>query len=108
MTTTPPVNQRGSVPAVPADTFCCDHVPAGHFEFCQGDKSLLFGCPCGCGDLRAIDLAPYDQQPRWKWDGNRDAPTCTPSVLIHQMNDAGEAIGEHWHGFLTAGEFRSC
>lgn len=109
MTTTPPVNQRGSVKAVPSDTFDTDHVPAGYFEFCQGDKSLLFGCPCGCGDLRAVDLAPFNRRPCWKWDGNREAPTLTPSILIYQMAEGtGERIGEHWHGFLTAGEFRSC
>lgn len=110
MTTTPPVNQRGSVKAMPAETFDTDRVPAGHSEFCQGDKSLLFGCPCGCGDLRAVDLEPGEgRRPRWQWDGNRERPTLTPSILNYQMAEGtGERIGEHWHGFLTAGEFRSC
>jgi hypothetical protein len=110
-----PVNQRGSVPAVFTDDFGDRHeVSAGAFHFADGydgtkDVCLLFGCPCGCGALQAIHVKPYSgARATWQWDGNRQAPTCTPSILIHQLNDAGEKVGEHWHGFLTAGEFRSC
>lgn len=35
--------------------------------------------------------------PCWRWDGNRDAPTLTPS--IHLINE--------WHGYMTNGELRS-
>ena len=37
--------------------------------------------------------------PCWQWDGNRDAPTVTPSISIK-----GE--GE-WHGYMTKGQLVS-
>lgn len=88
-------------------------VPAGVFQYCgayKGDPDvvLMFGCPCGCGEVGVVHLKPMDGHPVWTWDGNREQPTLTPSILIHQLNDKGEKIGEHWHGFLTAGEFKSC
>jgi hypothetical protein len=48
------------------------------------------------------------RRPRWHWNGEREAITLTPSILIYQMDAAGNRIGEHWHGFLTNGEFVSC
>lgn len=116
MTTVAPVDQRASVPAVFAANFDDDEalVPAGYFHFADGydgtqDVGILFGCPCGCGSLNYVAVKPYaGTGPQWAWDGNRDAPTLTPSILIHQMNQAAEKIGEHWHGYLTAGQFRSC
>ena len=60
-------------------------------------QSLIFICPCGCGKVRSV---PVKGQQKWDWDGNKELPTLTPSILI---------IGEcHWHGFLTAGEWRTC
>lgn len=119
MTTIPPTNRRASCPAEFVEDFGEDDtVNAGYFHFADGydgtpDVALLFGCPCGCGALKAVNLKPYpadkpDPHPVWQWDGNRESPTLTPSILIHQMNERAEKIGEHWHGFLTAGEFRSC
>lgn len=118
MTTVLPVNQRGSAPALyVADFDDCDAmVPAGHFHFytVHGDPDkreagILFGCPCGCGQLKSVGFDTHESsRARWHWDGNREAPTLTPSILNYQTNGAGERIGEHWHGLLTAGEFRSC
>lgn len=66
-----------------------------------GNRRLSFLCPCGCGVLCGIrvrdDGTTLDRA--WAWDRNRDAPTCTPSILINQ---------NHWHGYLTNGEFVSC
>ena len=90
-----------------------DGVTAGAFHYCDGydgtlDVELLFGCPCGCGALRAVNIKPYGEtHSLWSWDGNRETPTLSPSILIYQLNDSGERIGEHWHGFLTAGVFKS-
>lgn len=87
-------------------------VPAGVFEFYDGpgpDAGLLFGCPCGCGDMRTVAFRTHNERrPSWNWDGNREGPTLTPSILIYQMDAAGNIVGEHWHGFLTAGQWRSC
>lgn len=60
-------------------------------------NGLLFVCPCGCGMVRSV---PVSGPRKWQWDGNKEKPTLTPSILI---------IGEcGWHGFLTNGEFRTC
>lgn len=111
MSTIPPVNQRASVPATLVDCTMDDGpVPAGAFEYYdwQGsDGGILFGCPCGCGELKSVSFRS-ERRPVWQWDGNREKPTLTPSINILQLDEAGRQIGEHWHGFLTAGEFRSC
>jgi hypothetical protein len=57
---------------------------------------LNFVCPCGCGEVLGVGFKPGS----WTFDGNLDAPTVTPSI---QHLD-----GCRWHGFLTAGEFKTC
>lgn len=37
----------------------------------------------------------------WQWDGNRKAPTITPSILV-RFASGGE--DQTWHGYLTAGK----
>jgi hypothetical protein len=59
---------------------------------------LTFRCPCGCGSIGGIHFALYN--PRWTWNGDKDNPTCTPSIL--------RGDGCRWHGFLTNGVFISC
>ena len=113
MTTTAPFNQRGNAPARLVNDMDFDGpVPTGAFEFFDGpgpDAGILFGCPCGCGEMRSVSFRTYNgRRPSWNWDGNRECPTLTPSINILQFDEAGQQIGEHWHGFLTAGEFRSC
>lgn len=116
-----PINQRATVAAVYVDSFSDEQedangIPAGHWHFYTqyGDETkapagILFGCPCGCGTLHSVGFDTHEsQRPRWHWDGNRESPTLTPSINILQHDDAGNRIGEHWHGFLTTGEFRSC
>lgn len=62
--------------------------------------ALAFRCP-GCGRPSAImvDREKKNDTHQWEWDGNTDAPTLKPSI-----NCVG-CCG--WHGFLTAGEFKS-
>jgi len=117
MTTTTPVNPRGSAVARLVVNFSefddRQQLPAGVFEFYSDhdgpEAGILFGCPCGCGEMRSAAIRSASPQwPSWKWDGHREKPTLTPSILIYQMDEKGARIGEHWHGFLTAGEWRSC
>lgn len=84
--------------------------PAGGFRFWSyGDEpegtppaGLNFRCPCGCGQLHGIAWRRKDGSPAgWTWDGSRQAPTCSPS--IQSFNADGS---KHWHGYLTAGEWR--
>lgn len=80
----------------------------------NGFHGLMFVCPCGkvnCrgdgeGDMPLIGHLPFETNPdhggpRWKWDGNVDTPTLTPSV------QRADPDGCQWHGYLTAGEWRS-
>ena len=41
-----------------------------------------------------------DIPPVWKWDGNKEAPTITPSILVNSV----PGWNPGWHGFLTAGK----
>jgi hypothetical protein len=111
MTTVSPLNARASVKArLVADMDFDGPVPAGAFEYFdfQGpDGGILFGCPCGCGEMKSVSFRS-ERRPVWQWDGNREAPTLTPSINILQMNEAGKQVGEHWHGWLRNGEFVSC
>jgi Family of unknown function (DUF6527) len=66
--------------------------------------SLVFMCPCGCGMVSSIRVSapPVGTEPGpvWSWNGDKDKPTTTPSIL--------RLDGCKWHGFLTDGVFRSC
>ena len=54
-----------------------------------------------------INLALYQTHrcpghwPSWKWDGNIDRPTLTPSIGSPRM---AEGIG--WHGYLVGGDWQ--
>lgn len=114
MTTTPIAIQRNSPKGKLVQDMDFDGpVPAGVFEFysdSQGsDAGILFGCPCGCGDMRSVGFDTREtKRPKWSWDGNHEAPTLKPSILIYQMDETGKKVGEHWHGFLEKGQWRSC
>jgi hypothetical protein len=41
----------------------------------------------------------YGDKAAWEWDGNREAPTLSPSILVH----GGKGQPDIWHGFLRAG-----
>lgn len=57
---------------------------------------IFLMCPCGCRDIRHLPIGGKG----WTWDGSRDLPTLTPSILMRDIRG-----GVHWHGFLTAGFF---
>lgn len=42
----------------------------------------------------------------WQWDGNREAPTLSPSILINGGDGKG-GRKEKWHGFLRAGKLET-
>lgn len=62
-----------------------------------GPAGMNFWCPCGCEALLAVSFVPPHS---WKWDGNREKPTVTPSILHME--------GCRWHGYLRAGVFEEC
>lgn len=76
------------------------HIPGAYNFFKDGlaeVAGLNYVCPCGCERVGALHFKPR-QSPSWDWDGNRLAPTLTPSV--HHV--------DHWHGWLRAGLWTSC
>lgn len=69
----------------------------------EGEESVgfAFRCPCGCGCEGYLPIRPANRlTPSWEWDGNREAPTLTPSVLFRG--------GCEWHGWLRNGIWESC
>jgi hypothetical protein len=66
----------------------------------SGQRRFWFVCPGPCKSLSAIALRPVvdGSSQSWEFDGNLAAPTLSPSI-----NHGG-----CWHGWLQAGEFRSC
>ena len=64
-------------------------------------RRLHFVCPCGCGAIGGVVVrGDATKEPIWEWDGNLDKPTITPSIRFLDKCC--------WHGYLTAGVFRSC
>lgn len=79
-----------------------ESIAAGAFAINEAGTQIGFGCPCGCGVLRVLDIGEQkpEARPSWSWDGNRDTPTLSPSVRF---------VGDcKWHGFLQAGVFTPC
>ncbi|MBY0581546.1 MAG: hypothetical protein K2P68_01330 [Sphingomonas sp.] len=77
-------------------------IPAGAIEFRELDgvvMGIAFRCPCGCGFESWLPIR--DDHTGWQWDGNREAPSLTPSVLQ-------SGLPCKWHGYLTNGEWRVC
>jgi hypothetical protein len=72
---------------------------SGAYTFSEDNRELFYICPCGCGEHLSlpVKIGPWVQgaSPCWGWDGNRDAPTLTPS--IRRLN------GCRYHGHLQAG-----
>jgi len=72
----------------------------GDWTFTDGDTHIIIRLPAGGLDPRGI-LSPIPLKPEpdpneddWQWDGNREAPTLTPSI-----NWVGV-----WHGYMRAGQ----
>lgn len=78
---------------------------AGAFGFADDGvppyNSLLYVCPCGCGDVNSLPIATGEKQSRyWKWNGNRECPTLEPSIR--------RLDGCKFHGFLVEGVWMFC
>jgi len=62
---------------------------------------ITFLCPCGCGAIGGIRFNQFGRPgSAWTWDGNKDKPTCTPSIQRTE--------GCRWHGHLIDGVFVPC
>lgn len=80
--------------------FCI--IDPGDAQFNTSCTGIGFVCPC-CGDSRFIPLKPSDPN-GWGFDGNRDRPTITPSIFFNMHHPQAKC---HWHGYITAGIFKT-
>lgn len=89
---------------------------AGVLRILEGDR-LGFWCP-GCAEMHVVNIDASDR-PAWSFNGNYDAPTFTPSILVrgtrritddeHVRIMAGEKIEpvpRICHSFVTDGVIR--
>lgn len=71
------------------------------------DGGILFWCP-GCDAAHRV-MVGEGQGPRWGYNGNAEAPTFTPSVLVtYNGPDAGVdgAPSAICHSFVTDGQIQ--
>jgi len=98
-------NAKGQHRPYPFDIF--DMKP-GDWQFVDSsnvdDAWIYIVIPNGTpeGSLAQLPLVPSTTD-SWQWDGNKEAPTLTPSILHH------EHVGnpQSWHGYMTKGELKS-
>jgi hypothetical protein len=77
------------------------------FEFIGDDgngnpKWMAFPCQGVVRETCHIALRPSQKNAvgaSWEWDGNREAPTITPSVNCEKVCG--------WHGWIRNGQFES-
>lgn len=71
----------------------------------QNEALLTFRCP-GCGRNHSIQSGAEDG-PNWQWDGSKEAPTFSPSVLVtYEGKDAGQNGAPYaiCHSFVRSGK----
>lgn len=66
------------------------------------DGGLLFQCP-GCDVMHQVKVGA-GAGPRWGWDGNAEAPTFTPSVLVTWNQWVPSAEDPEVHAKIRRGE----
>lgn len=51
-----------------------------------------------------LPIKPETNKTYWEWDGNREAPTLSPSILVWGNGKDQPAT---WHGYLRAGKLET-
>lgn len=85
------------------------HVAEGELAW----DGLAFICPgCkllweeGASGLHMLPVNSTTKTPQWKWDGNLEAPTLSPSILTKHGPVVDGALTGVCHSFLKAGVFQ--
>jgi Family of unknown function (DUF6527) len=75
-----------------------------------GEETLYFWCPgCRSGHMYRIKRATGDtQKALWSWNGNKDKPTFTPSLLYYTTNPTTNQRESICHLFVTDGMIIYC
>lgn len=85
----------------PTDLIFEAELQPGNWAFSESDNVILIVLPDG--KLAGLPLSAdasnrLHDGTHWNWDGNREAPTITPSILD---------VVTGWHGYLRAGQLES-
>lgn len=59
-------------------------------------EGVNFWCP-GCKSINSVTTSPAG----WGWNGNLEAPTFTPSILLKSGHYAGGAAAERGHCYCN-------
>lgn len=74
----------------------------GDWSFTKDDTHIAIQLHAGMKGLAILPIK--DQANAWQWDGNRDAPTLSPSILHW---GGGKDAPATWHGYLRAGKLET-
>lgn len=81
----------------------------GDWYFVNNDSEIMLRHPDPSDKERGtiVNLPLYKEgepklrEPAWLWDGNREAPTLSPSIRTFDNE------GDRWHGYLKAGKLEN-
>lgn len=74
----------------------------GDWCFTSDDLYIIIRLHDGEDGVAAIRIQHDDEIPNgifWQWDGNREAPTLSPSIWHHSKPE--------WHGWMRAGKLET-
>lgn len=74
---------------------------AGDWVFFNNDTIVMIQWGPTSDDLASCYLNGGGH-PSWDWNGNREAPTLSPSISVKGGPDGAE----RWHGYLEEGKLR--
>lgn len=74
------------------------HGPTGSAKWDSDFTRFKFICPCGCNSFNDLPIKPPHDN-GWTWDGNKENPTLSPSIINYNCG---------WHGYLKAGVWEKC
>lgn len=82
----------------------------------EGEKPARFGfeCPRNPGQMCSglliddADVRHGQGVHMWKWNGDREKPTFTPSINCLSEFEGKPAAGCGFHGYITDGEIKGC
>jgi len=70
-----------------------------------GIQTYVFHCPA-CDEPHSYQLGPGDRG--WKFNGNNESPSFTPSLLLKRSRADYEGCGPRCHLFVTDGKIHYC
>ena len=78
-------------------------------DWCFLNNDELIAIRYGESVLAGTTIIPVSEnvmpgKPHWQWDGNKEAPTLSPSILVH----AAIGFTDGWHGFMREGKLIEC